>query len=82
MASPQDNRGRARMKCVHCQGQMKRMPVSMHVDRGTCHLILDEVPAWVCQQCGEQYFEGAEVDAIQDMLKTIEQKSKLLRSAG
>ncbi|MFB3891612.1 MAG: YgiT-type zinc finger protein [Phycisphaerae bacterium] len=70
------------MRRVYCQGQMKRRPVSMHVDRGSCHLTLDDVPAWVCQQCGEPYFEGTEVDAFQDLLKTIEKKSKLLRSAG
>jgi len=38
------------------------------------HLLVDEVPAWICQQCGEVYFEGEEVDAIQDLIKTLDSK--------
>ena len=61
---------------------MKRQNVPLHIDRGSCHLLLDEVPAWVCEQCGEQYFEEKEVDTIQDLLASIEQKSAALRTAG
>ena len=70
------------MKCIHCQGEMKRGLAPLHIDRTSCHLILDAVPAWVCQQCGEPYFEEKEVDAIQDLIKSVEQKSAALRSAG
>jgi hypothetical protein len=28
----------------------------------------DAVPAWVCEQCGESYFESAEVARIQRAL--------------
>ena len=38
------------------------------------HLLVDEVPAWICQQCGEVYFEEEEVDAIQDLIKTLDSK--------
>ncbi len=69
------------MKCVHCQGVMARGTAPVHVDRRGCHLMLDDVPAWVCQQCGEAYFEEAEVDAIQDMVRSLEQKSAALASA-
>jgi YgiT-type zinc finger domain-containing protein len=61
---------------------MKRQAVPFHVDRKSCHVILDDVPAWVCQQCGEQYFEEKQVDAIQDLLKSMDQKCAALRSAG
>ena len=40
----------------------------MHVDRKGYHLSLDAVPAWVCAQCGEPYFEGREVDSVQRLL--------------
>ena len=45
------------MKCLHCQGEMKKGVTPFHVDREGCHLTLDKVPAWVCTQCGESYFE-------------------------
>jgi YgiT-type zinc finger domain-containing protein len=32
------------------------------------HLLIDEVPAWICEQCGEPYFEGDIVDAIQKLV--------------
>jgi len=66
------------MKCIHCQGQMKRGTTPFHIDRKGCHLVLDNVPAWVCEQCGEAYFEEAEVDAIQELIKSVEQKAQAL----
>ena len=66
------------MKCVHCKGEMKRSTTLFHVDRKGCHLTLDAVPAWVCDQCGETYFEDKEVDAIQDLVRSVEQKARAL----
>ena len=66
------------MKCIHCQGQMRRATTPFHIDRKGCHLILDAVPAWVCEQCGEAYFEEKEVDTIQDLVRSIEAKAKAL----
>jgi len=57
---------------------MKRATTPFHVDRKGCHLVLDSVPAWVCQQCGETYFEEKEVDAIQDLIRSIEEKAQAL----
>ena len=66
------------MKCIHCQGQMKRGTTPFHIDRKGCHLVLDNVPAWVCQQCGETYFEEKEADAIQDLIMSVEEKAQVL----
>jgi len=40
--------------------------------------MLDAVPAWVCEQCGEAYFEEKEVDAIQELVRSVEQKAQAL----
>ena len=66
------------MTCIHCQGGMRRGTTPFHVDRKGCHLILDEVPAWICGQCGETYFEEREVDAIQDLAASVQQKAEAL----
>ena len=63
------------MKCMHCQGEMKRGTTPFHIDRKGYHILLDAVPAWVCGQCGEAYFEENEVDAIEDLIKAIEEKT-------
>ena len=66
------------MKCIHCQGQMRQATAPFHIDRKGCHLMLDTVPAWVCEQCGEAYFEEREVDTIQDLVRSIESKAEAL----
>jgi YgiT-type zinc finger domain-containing protein len=63
------------MKCIHCQGTMKKGSAPFHIDRRGYHLLLDSIPAWVCQQCGETYFEEREVDSIQELIKTVEEKT-------
>ena len=66
------------MNCIHCQSIMKEGKAPLHIDRNGCHVTIDNVPAWVCQQCGEAYFEEQEVDTIQDLIRTIEQKANKL----
>ncbi len=68
------------MKCIHCQGQMKRGTAPFHVDRKGYHLVFDVVPAWVCQQCGEAYFEEDEVSSIQEAIKTLDRHAEKLSS--
>jgi YgiT-type zinc finger domain-containing protein len=70
------------MKCMHCQGEMKRGTAPFHIDRQEYHLTLDAVPAWVCQQCGEVYFDEPEVDAIQEIIQAVEDRSKKLTAAA
>lgn len=70
------------MKCLYCQGEMKKGETPFHIDRKGSHLTLDSVPAWVCSQCGESYFEAAEVDAIQDLIQSVEQKTHAIALAA
>jgi len=66
------------MKCIYCQGEMKKGTTPIHVDRKGVHVLLDSVPAWVCEQCGASYFEENEVDAIQEFLGAVEQSAEAL----
>jgi YgiT-type zinc finger domain-containing protein len=70
------------MKCMHCKGEMKKGSVPFHVDRKGVHLTLDKVPAWVCNQCGEPYFEEMEVESIQAMIQSVETEAQKLSSTG
>ena len=70
------------MRCIHCKGRMRRGTVPFHIDREGCHLMLERVSAWVCEQCGEAYFEEKEVNDIQDLIHSVEQKARGLVSAG
>ncbi len=55
------------MKCLYCQGEMKKRETPFHIDRNGCHLTS------VSSECSETCFDTAEVDAVQDLIRAIEQ---------
>jgi YgiT-type zinc finger domain-containing protein len=57
---------------------MKKGTVPFHTDRCGVHVSFDEIPAWVCSQCRESYFEENEngVDAMQALIKAIEEQTQ------
>lgn len=59
------------MECLHCKGILVRKKVSYTATRQGYHLIIDDVPAWACEQCGEPLFDEGTVDAIQEVLREI-----------
>jgi YgiT-type zinc finger domain-containing protein len=70
------------MKCIHCRGSMTRTHAPFHIDRKGYHLPLEAVPAWVCGQCGEPYFEEREVKTIQSLLLQLDKKATSLAAVG
>ena len=70
------------MNCMYCQGKMKRGISPFHIDRKGYHLTMDSIPAWVCTQCGEAYFDEAEVEAIQGALGALDQQSEKLAASS
>ena len=64
------------MTCIHCRGRMKRSKGPFHVDRNGDHLRFDTVPAWVCGQCGEVYFEEREVEAMQSAIEGLDHQAR------
>ena len=64
------------MKCIHCSGAMRRSTAPLHIDRHGYHLSLDSVPAWICGQCGEPFFEEREVDTVQGAIQTLDEQMR------
>ncbi len=69
------------MECFYCKGTLVRKPVSYTVTRKGYHLIVDAVPAWVCDQCGEVLFDEEAIRAIQDMLEEVDRRMRTLEVA-
>lgn len=44
--------------------------------------MLDSVAAWVCTQCGEAYFEEREVEAIQELVKSVDDSAKKILASA
>jgi YgiT-type zinc finger domain-containing protein len=62
---------------------MERKTAPFQINRkGYYHLVLDAVPAWVCKQCGEVYFEETEVDSIQAVLQDLDKRTEKLAVAA
>ena len=70
------------MKCIHCRGEMNRSTAPFHIDRKGYHLTLVAVPAWVCSQCGEAYFEETEVEAVQGVIRVLDQQAEKVVAAA
>jgi YgiT-type zinc finger domain-containing protein len=49
---------------MHCKGRMVRGTAPFNLERNGYHVSWDAIPAWVCTQCGESFFEWREVDLI------------------
>lgn len=60
------------VECYYCKGSMIREKSPYSVSRDGYHLVIDDVLAWVCKQCGEVYYENKEVDAIQEVVKAVD----------
>jgi len=42
------------------------------ITRKGYHLIVDHVPAWVCEQCGEVLFDEEQVKGIQQLIENAD----------
>ena len=66
------------MKCSHCQSELKRGTDS----RDGYVIALQDIPAWVCMQCGEPMFDPDAVSSIQDVLQAVDERIKKLRDVA
>ncbi len=62
------------MNCFMCKGTLEKKKVNYIVDLGETIIIIKGVPAKVCEQCGEQYFDdktSENIEAIVNQLKRL-----------
>jgi len=69
------------MKCLYCSGEMERELSTYTIDRKRYHLFLEEIPTYVCSRCGEKGYDEEEVEAIQNMIKKLEEEIEKVRVA-
>ena len=55
---------------------MERGETPFSLDRQGYHIHWDAVPAWICQQCGEPYFEAREIEIMQGAAKSVEEQNQ------
>lgn len=57
---------------------MRRGTAPFSIDRNGYRVSWDNIPAWVCDQCGEVLFESREVDLIQAALGRLDRETATL----
>lgn len=69
------------MKCLSCKSDMKPGTTTFTVNRHGYHLVIDDLEAHVCPQCGETLLGEAAVEAIQQMASDLDARVENLRKA-
>ena len=72
------DQGNINMECIYCKGKMEPGSAPFHIDRKGYHLVFDRVPALICQQCGEVYFDEPQVNSIQKAIVAVDSQSELI----
>lgn len=70
------------MKCFHCQAELQRGMATFTDSRKGYVIVLQDLPAWVCPQCGEPLFEEPAVEGIQTVLRALDEQVEKLHQAA
>ena len=63
------------MDCFMCKGELIEKKVNYMVDLENTIIIIKDVPAKVCVQCGEQYFDDRTSENIESIVNKLKNLS-------
>lgn len=63
------------MNCFMCKGELEAKKVNYMVDLKDTIIIIKDVPAKVCKQCGEQYFDDETSENIEKIVNNLKELS-------
>jgi YgiT-type zinc finger domain-containing protein len=56
------------MKCLVCKNtKMKRGTTMLPIERGSALLLITDIPAQICSNCGEPYIDEAVAQEVEDL---------------
>lgn len=66
--------------CEYCNSTLPEIekPVTVYRHRRKEHFIFEQVPAKVCQTCGERYFSATSVSRMDSEMKATEHSADLI----
>ena len=59
------------MTCFYCKGQTIETTTKFIVDLGACVVIVKNVPARVCQQCGEASYSSEVAKQLEKIVEAV-----------
>lgn len=70
------------MTCPRCGGRLQLRPSVHTISRSTYHLMIYELPVWVCRQCGEALYTEDQVNTLADLMHETDRRvAALLRAS-
>ncbi|MBI5667537.1 MAG: type II toxin-antitoxin system MqsA family antitoxin [Chloroflexi bacterium] len=54
--------------CILCHGQLKPTVTTYTQEYEGGFILIENVPAWECEQCGETYFDPDVVERLQNLI--------------
>lgn len=64
-------------KCAICGGKVEEKEVSEEVRVGNDFVVIDNVRAGVCVECGERYYPPGVVDKLRNIERSIMDRKRL-----
>ena len=61
------------MKCFFCKGELESTKTKFIADLDSCVLIVKNVPAMVCTQCGEKVFDDNTMERLEQIVENVRQ---------
>ena len=57
--------------CSECRGRVRRKTISQEFEKEGVRVKLSGFKAWVCEQCGEIYFEPGGADRVAQAVNSL-----------
>lgn len=59
------------MECIMCKGLTEKKTVNYILDLDNTIIIIKDVPANVCKQCGERYFDNDVMENLEKIVNNL-----------
>lgn len=59
------------MRCFYCKGETRETTTKFIVDLGACVVIVKNVPATVCQNCGETSYRNEVAQQLEKIVDAV-----------
>ena len=63
------------MICFMCKGTLKNGFATFTVDMGKCIIIIKNVPALICDQCGDTSYDDETAGRLEEMVRSVTQSA-------
>jgi YgiT-type zinc finger domain-containing protein len=65
-------------KCEFCEGEMKQRRILARFRYSGQTIYVENVPAWVCDKCGEEYFDAPVYKSLEQIARQRERIQRVI----